>query len=374
MKSLNQSFLLLNDQFEKILQTKYLPDPEIFTRLSLEECFDYFHRKDPLINYNKIQDNELFDINPLIENKFSVHKASQKEVKYNSILDVLEVISKEKNKNKIINNEINIQANKASGNNNINVPESQENTMNLEMKTEDDKNLVKKCRLIDIENANESNNFNEKESNNKLNQEDVSNNNNNKIDHNLNNNNKNEKAKRRKRNIVPYHKILDENFNSNKTEEGEAINENKGMLVQLRVKDDIINGVILENNKIQCAVSGCEKIFKNKYKLNDHLVTHSKNKQFLCEIENCGREFKRRQTLNRHIRSFHQKITRHPCKFCPAAFTNFNCKNSFLEFLYLYLFSIIFVSIFLALLYHERKFHTHYLPYKCVFRGICYIN
>jgi len=94
---------------------------------------------------------------------------------------------------------------------------------------------------------------------------------------------------------------------------------------QISIKNTIIDGILLENNKIQCAVSGCKKIFKNKYKLNDHLVTHSNDKSFICDIDDCKKEFKRKQTLNRHIRSYHLKTNRYKCEKCHVCFAHPNC-------------------------------------------------
>jgi hypothetical protein len=296
MNCLNQSFLLLNPQLEKILQTKFLPDPEIFTSLNLDACFNYFHRKDPLLNYTKLQNNELLNINPLIENKISRGSQSPGHVKYNRFVDFLQIINNKDDKFNI-NNKLP---------ENDNLPDSQANAMNLEIDIQDDEKEKKYLKVKKFNKCNIRSNI--PEANRELN--------NNKKNNNISNRNENGR-------INPNFKIIEENvWNKNQVN---LINGNQGMLVQLKVKDEIINGIIFENNKIQCAVRGCAKIFKNKYKLNDHLVMHSINKKFVCKFDDCGKEFKRRQTLNRHIRSFHKMIKRYQCKYCSEVYLNPNC-------------------------------------------------
>ena len=298
MNCLNQSFLLLNPQLEKILQTKFLPDPEIFTSLNLDACFNYFHRKDPLLNYTKLQNNELLNINPLIENKISGGSQSPGQVKNNRFVDFLQIIN---NKDDKFNINDKLPENDS-------LQDSKENATNLEINIQDDEKEKKKIYLK-VKKFHKSNISSKiPEANRELNN----------IEKNNNITNRNEKGS-----INPYCKILEE-LVSNKNQVN-LINENHGMLVQLKVKDIIINGIMFENNKIQCAVRGCAKIFKNKYKLHDHLVMHSINKKFVCKFDDCGKEFKRKQTLNRHIRSYHTMIRRYQCKYCSEVYLNPNC-------------------------------------------------
>ena len=123
--------------------------------------------------------------------------------------------------------------------------------------------------------------------------------------------------------------------------------------IENRLKNDQ-EQIKLYADSVQCNFENCGRIFKNKYKLNDHLVVHSKDKKFICFI--CKKKFKRQQTLNRHTRYGHENTEgKHKCKFCSKGFKNFTCK--------------IIIIYLKALLYHERKHHLLYFPYKCVFRG-----
>lgn len=311
MNYLNQSFLLLNPHLEELLQIKYIPDPEIFKSLSLDKCFYYFHRKDPLINFTKLQNNELFNINPLIENRIL------DENNLNSSIDFLEKLH---NTQKLIDEkkcEKNIRNQIIDGSDNTLYKNADSKNLDIIMEEIDNNKKKLDCQFYE-------NNNSKLETNNRL-----ANKNSNKIIKRINDlkeQNFNDKSKDEIINDTNQENI--KNYNSES-----LINLKNKMFVQLQVKDEIINGIILEKNKIKCAYKGCHKIFKNKYQLNEHLVSHSKNKLFICNLDNCVKEFKRRQTLNRHIRSFHQQVSKYKCKYCPVIYFN---SNGILNLIYIY--------------------------------------
>lgn len=63
---------------------------------------------------------------------------------------------------------------------------------------------------------------------------------------------------------------------------------------------------------------------------------------FKCVEEGCEKSYKSKENLNLHIKNIHLKEKPYNCKYCPALFSHRNGKT-----------------------YHERKFHTKYLPHKC---------
>jgi len=50
----------------------------------------------------------------------------------------------------------------------------------------------------------------------------------------------------------------------------------------------------------------CEKSFKQKQWLKQHLLTHeSVRNALVCTYEDCGREYLDQRNLNAHVRSYH---------------------------------------------------------------------
>ncbi|KAK6645464.1 hypothetical protein RUM43_001741 [Polyplax serrata] len=62
----------------------------------------------------------------------------------------------------------------------------------------------------------------------------------------------------------------------------------------------------------------CSKIFREKGKLNRHMLSH-RNNQYQCP--QCSKQFARTDTLNRHIKAAHDEKQQFSCSFCKKAFS-----------------------------------------------------
>ena len=83
---------------------------------------------------------------------------------------------------------------------------------------------------------------------------------------------------------------------------------------------------------------------------NQSMISISKSsngKSFTCK--DCNKTYKSKENLTLHIKNIHLKQKPYNCKYCSAVFSHRN--------------GISF--IYLGKTYHERKFHTKYLPHKC---------
>ncbi|KAI1269536.1 hypothetical protein F5Y18DRAFT_370433 [Xylariaceae sp. FL1019] len=60
----------------------------------------------------------------------------------------------------------------------------------------------------------------------------------------------------------------------------------------------------LASKRFECAVSGCDKVFRRKEHLTRHMKTHDKQLQYACHI--CGKRYARSDVLKRHI-EFHPR-------------------------------------------------------------------
>jgi hypothetical protein len=114
-----------------------------------------------------------------------------------------------------------------------------------------------------------------------------------------------------------------------------------------------------ENNILKpfpCFYENCKKSFKYKWILDRHFLSHKSIKIFNCTYKSCIKSYKSKENLTLHIKNIHLKIKPYSCRFCPSLFShrNGNCLINFL-----------------GKTYHERKFHTNYLPHKCIIEGIC---
>merc|ERR1712129_146488 len=68
-----------------------------------------------------------------------------------------------------------------------------------------------------------------------------------------------------------------------------------------------------------CVCSSCGKAFPNQYKLKNHQVSHSDEREFECEEPGCGKSFLRLADLKVHWR-IHSGETPFECKDCGAKF------------------------------------------------------
>jgi hypothetical protein len=68
---------------------------------------------------------------------------------------------------------------------------------------------------------------------------------------------------------------------------------------------------------------------------------------YKCTHEGCDKAYKSKENLTLHVKNIHLKEKPYSCGFCKAVFSHRNGKT-----------------------YHERKFHTNFLPHKCEVIGI----
>jgi len=101
--------------------------------------------------------------------------------------------------------------------------------------------------------------------------------------------------------------------------------------------------VVTPNEKpFVCPFENCEKSFKFKWILERHSNSHKSIKIFVCDHSGCTKAYKSKENLSLHYKNIHLREKPYSCKFCPSLFSHRNGKT-----------------------YHERKFHTNYLPHVC---------
>ena len=71
---------------------------------------------------------------------------------------------------------------------------------------------------------------------------------------------------------------------------------------------------------------------------------------YKCDYEDCNKIYKSKENLKLHIKNIHLKEKPYSCRFCDSLFSHRNGKN---------------LILIKGKTYHERKFHTNYLPHKC---------
>jgi len=79
---------------------------------------------------------------------------------------------------------------------------------------------------------------------------------------------------------------------------------------------------------LQCNYEGCNKSFKRKYNLEQHMRIHSEKKPFECNYENCNKTFNRKTALKHHIELLHSDEKSYKCDYCN---TTFKLKNTLLK-------------------------------------------
>jgi len=309
----------LDSNFGNKLENGFIPDPKIFSSYSSDEFFNIFHRKYPLSDFLTLKDNQLFNINPLIENKIFEGKEMPDVIKYPRIEDVIlkgnNIETENKNIIEIEYENVNFKKNYNESNDNNKLSKY----VNYESLETNDYNLNNPLLIVNQNHINNNQKdiiFNDKDKKNysyDLKKNDKSSN----FKENLNKKSSLlRQKKKRNRNIFKDDSELNEGNN--------LLEHKKSKFMQFYINDNIINGFLLCDNRIQCEIKGCGRIFKDKYKLNDHLVTHSEQKLFVCDIAECDKKFKRKQTLNRHIKSFHEKKTIRKCNYCSLVFLSNN--------------------------------------------------
>jgi len=71
--------------------------------------------------------------------------------------------------------------------------------------------------------------------------------------------------------------------------------------------------------KKKYACTECDYSFDQNYRLQNHLLSHSKLKPYKCDT--CGNTFKQKCSLTHHIKSVHTKETQLKCEECDKTFT-----------------------------------------------------
>lgn len=71
--------------------------------------------------------------------------------------------------------------------------------------------------------------------------------------------------------------------------------------------------------KLTCYL--CFKIFKNKFKLTDHMRTHDPNDQYVCKL--CDKNFTNKHNYEEHVTNVHSKVPKaFECNICGKTFSN----------------------------------------------------
>ena len=83
------------------------------------------------------------------------------------------------------------------------------------------------------------------------------------------------------------------------------------------VKKKNMNRHILTHREATIKCNLCDKTFRTKDSLNQHLKTHEKPVEIKCTM--CTGVFYSKSSLNSHIKAKHEKI-RHLCPYCKKRF------------------------------------------------------
>lgn len=68
--------------------------------------------------------------------------------------------------------------------------------------------------------------------------------------------------------------------------------------------------------------SGCDKVFKERFRLNQHEVHHLPKDQRPCKCEYCELRFANKGQLKRHVERVHEIEERHVCELCGKGFSS----------------------------------------------------
>jgi hypothetical protein len=96
---------------------------------------------------------------------------------------------------------------------------------------------------------------------------------------------------------------------------------------------------------------------KSQYLPDNGNVNFSKlaKKERLFSCTECSKIYKSKENMTLHFKNIHLKQKPYNCKYCTSVFSHRNGNCLFI----------------LGKTYHERKFHTKYLPHKCEYED-CY--
>ncbi|KAJ5066685.1 zinc finger protein [Anaeramoeba ignava] len=100
--------------------------------------------------------------------------------------------------------------------------------------------------------------------------------------------------------------------------------------------------------KFECPFPGCNKKFKRKDHLQNHMETHKEDreKKYSCPYEGCNKKYFRKEKLTRHINNVHKK-EKYQCDF-PGCQARFVKKNQLIR---------------------HKAIHTGKKPYQCTYEG-----
>jgi hypothetical protein len=73
-----------------------------------------------------------------------------------------------------------------------------------------------------------------------------------------------------------------------------------------------------------CEYDNCHKIFKFKWILDRHYLSHKPTKQFKCTYEDCYKSYKSKENLTLHIKNIHLKEKPYSCRYCSSVFSHRN--------------------------------------------------
>lgn len=66
------------------------------------------------------------------------------------------------------------------------------------------------------------------------------------------------------------------------------------------------NHVVTHTKEKKFNCTQCDKLFPRKKSLDQHMLTHSEVKRFACTV--CGRQFNRKMCMKKHLKSFHLEV------------------------------------------------------------------
>lgn len=97
------------------------------------------------------------------------------------------------------------------------------------------------------------------------------------------------------------------------------------------------------NDDNQTIMSDGEEEIRSLVQLNMLVKKNQREKKvYKCEYEGCPKVYRSRENLKLHIQNIHKKQKPYQCNYCVLRFSHRNGR-----------------------IYHERKVHTLYFPYKC---------